>query len=339
MTTSISLALQGGGAHGAFTWGALERLLDEPGLVIEGISGTSAGAMNACALAKGLGKGGPEAAKAELEGFWRRISELGVALNNPYQTNPYQSLMQAWNLDWLPASVWLDLMTQVVSPYQLNPLDHNPLRGLLDERFGDYADLRGETAVRVFICATNLRTNRMKVFTNEELSTDALLASACIPQLHRAVEVAGDYYWDGGFIGNPVLKPLIRVCSARDIVIVKVNPLLRAQLPISARDIVDRLNEVTMNAALIRELGVIATINRLVKEGTLTDPSYVDIRLHAIADEAVMAALGVRSKNNTAWAFLTYLRDAGRAAAGRWLEENGSRIGKDSTLDLKEFAA
>jgi NTE family protein len=338
MTTTISLALQGGGAHGAFTWGVLEQLLDEPDLVIEGVSGTSAGAMNACALAQGLSRGGREGAKAELQAFWQRLSELGLALNNPYQTNPYQSLLQAWNLDWLPASVWLDMMTQVVSPYQLNPLDHNPLRGLLDERFGDFACLRSESAIRLFVCATNLRTNKMKVFANEELSTDALLASACIPQLHRAVEVAGEYYWDGGFIGNPVLKPLIRVCSARDIVLVKVNPLLRAQLPISARDIVDRLNEVTMNAALIRELGVIATINRLVKEGTLTDPRYVDIRLHAIADEAVMAALGVRSKNNTAWAFLTYLREAGRAAAARWLEENRKRIGRESTLDFAEFS-
>jgi len=337
MATRISLALQGGGAHGAFSWGVLDRLLEEPGLEIDGVSGTSAGAMNACALAQGLLRDGADGGRAGLAAFWQRINELGVDAYNPYQTTPYHSVMRAWNLDWSPASLWLDLMAQVVSPYQLNPLDHNPLRDLLDAHL-DFEALRRTDRIRLFVCATNLQTNKMRIFTNPELSIDALLASSCLPQLHRAVEIEGAFYWDGGFSGNPVLKPLIRACSARDLIIVQINPIRRERLPISARDILDRLNEVTMNAALMRELDTIATINRLVRAGTLTDPRYEDVRLHRIADPAVMSSLGVRSKNNTAWAFLIYLRDAGRAAAGRWLDANGPRLGRESTLDLEEFA-
>ena len=334
---SIALALQGGGAHGAFTWGVLDRLLEEPDLEIRGISGTSAGAMNGCALAMGLATGGPEGARSGLERLWRGLSNLGISLYNPYQTTPYHALAKSWNLDWSPMSLWLDTMAQFVSPYQLNPLDHNPLRALLDEQL-DFARLNRDDAVRLFVCATNVQTSKMRIFRNHELSTEALLASACLPQLHRAVEVEGAFYWDGGFIGNPVLKPLIRECGGHDILLVQLNPIERSQLPISARDIMDRLNEVTMNSALMRELDVIATISRLVREGRITDPRYVDVRFHRIADPEVMTTLGLRSKNNTAWAFLTYLRDAGRARATAWLECNRDKIGHESTLDLQEFA-
>jgi NTE family protein len=303
----------------------LDRLLEEPGLEIEGISGTSAGAMSACALAQGLIDGGKNGARAELEAFWHF---------NPYQTSAYQALARAWNLDWTPASLWLDLMAQFVSPYQLGAADRNPLRDLLLARF-DFERLR-LAPTRLFVCATNLTTNRMRIFENEELSVETLLASSCLPQLHRAVEIEGEFYWDGGFIGNPVLKPLIPRCSARDIILVQINPIRREKLPITSRDTMD-LNEVTMNAALMRELEVVATISRLVREGRLKDSGYDDIRLHQIADHEVMGSLGVRSKNNTALAFLVYLRDAGRACAERWLEANRSRIGRESTLDLEEF--
>jgi len=335
--TRISLALQGGGAHGAFTWGVLDRLLDEPDLAIDGVSGTSAGAINACVLAQGLFEDGAAGAKAELAAFWRRVADLGVVGFNPYQTTPLQSLTRAWNLDWSPIGLWLDTLALFVSPYQLNPLDHNPLRELLRERL-DFDRLRGPGAIKLFICATNLKTNQMKLFGNGELSVEALLASACLPQLNRAVEVAGQFYWDGGFIGNPVLKPLLRECEAVDIVLVQLNPTRRPDLPISARDILDRLNEVTMNAALMRELDGIATINRLLAAGQLEHPRYEMIHLHRIADPEVMASLGMRSKNNTAWPFLVYLRDAGRGAAGRWLEEHRHQLGRESTLDLADFA-
>ncbi len=334
--TSIALALQGGGAHGAFTWGVLDRLLDEPELTIAAISGTSAGAINACVLAQGLLEDGAAGAKAGLAAFWRRVSELGAIGFNPYQSTPYQSLTRAWNLDWSPVGLWLDTLALFVSPYQLNPLDHNPLRDLLGQRL-DFEGLRGAAAIRLFVCATNLKTNQMKLFGNAELSVEALLASACLPQLNRAVEVEGQFYWDGGFIGNPVLRPLLHDGAAKDILLVQLNPTDRAELPITARDIIDRLNEVTMNAALMRELEGIATINKLLAAGQLEHPRYELIHLHRIADPAVMAGLGMRSKSNTAWPFLTYLRDAGRAAAERWLAQHRQQLGHESTLDLAEF--
>jgi NTE family protein len=334
-TRNISLALQGGGAHGAFTWGVLERLLDQDDLAIDGVSGTSAGAMNAAILASGL-LDGRDAARRALHDFWRGISQVGAAAFNPYQTMPFHNVARAWNLDWSPASVWLDTMAQFVSPYQLNPLDRNPLRDLLSESL-EPERLRQEDTIRLFVSATNAQTNRLRIFTNRSVSIDALLASACLPQLHRAVLIEGEYYWDGGFLGNPVLKPLIRHCPGSDIMIVQINPVERASLPITSRDIMDRLNEVTMNASLMRELDAISTISRLVAAGTLTDPRYRVIRLHQIADPEVMAELGFSRKNNTAWSFLTYLRDAGRTTAGRWLEANRDRIGKEATLDLEDF--
>jgi NTE family protein len=336
-STPITLALQGGGAHGAFTWGVLDRLLDEPDLSIQGVSGTSAGAINACLLAQGLLKDGARGAKAELAAFWHRMSELGTASFNPYRTTLYHTLTRSWNLDWSPAALWLDVMAQFVSPYQLNPLDHNPLREVLRERL-DFDRLGGAEAIPLFVCATNLTTNRMRLFGNQELSLDALLASACLPQLHRAVEIEGEYYWDGGFIGNPVLKPLLHLGTAQDIVLVQLNPTRRAELPITARDIFDRLNEVTMNAALMREIEGIDTINRLIEAGQLQHPRYVLIRLHGIADPQVMAGLGMTSKNNTAWPFLSYLHAAGRAAAEAWLGEHRRALGHASSLDLAAFA-
>jgi NTE family protein len=334
---TISLALQGGGAHGAFTWGVLDRLLDEPDLLIDGISGTSAGAINGAVLAQGLMVEGVAGAKAELDVLWSKISDIGMAAFNPYQSTPFHSVARAWNLDWTPASLWLDVVAQFVSPYQLNPLDHNPLRDLLRERL-EIPRLRSASPVELFVCATNLLTNKLRVFGIGELSVEALLASACLPQLHRAVEIEGGFYWDGGFMGNPVLKPLIRRCEARDIILVQLNPTERAELPISSRDIMDRLNEVTMNASLMRELDAIATISRLIEQGALRHPRYQLVRLHRIADDEVMGRLGARSKSNTALAFLTYLRDAGRACADRWLDENKGKIGRESTLDLSEFA-
>lgn len=331
----ITLALQGGGAHGAFTWGVLDRLLEEPKLDIKGISGTSAGAMNACALAHGL-KNGRDGAKEALERFWKGISDVGAAAFNPYQSTPFHDISRAWNMDWSPASIWLDVMAQFVSPYQLNPLDRNPLRDLISGQF-DFDYLRHDDAVRLFVCATNLQNNKLRIFDNAELSAEAILASACLPQLHRAVEIDGAFYWDGGFTGNPVLNPLIRVCNARDIIIVQLNPMNREALPITSRDIMDRLNEVTMNASLMRELDNIATITRLIEEGTITSKRYHPVFFHCIADPEVMSTLGISSKNNTAWNFLTYLKEAGRQAAASWLKRCRGKIGKESSLNLDEF--
>ncbi len=333
---SLTLALQGGGAHGAFTWGVLDRLLEDETLDIQGVSGTSAGAMNAGILASNL-QGGRDVAKEALERFWHDLSQVGAAAFNPYQSTPLHHLNKAWNIDWSPASIWLDVMAQFVSPYQLNPLDRNPLRDLLGAHL-DLERLQHATAIKLFICATNVKTNRLKIFKNADLTVDSFLASACLPQLHRAVEIEGEYYWDGGFTGNPVLKPLIRACGANDILIIQLNPTERQDLPITSRDIVDRLNEVTMNASLMRELDSIATITGLIEAGALKNPAYRPIHFHCIADPEVMAPLGTSSKNNTAWNFLTYLKDAGHAAADAWLKRNRRHIGKKSTLNLDDFA-
>ena len=333
---AITLALQGGGAHGAFTWGVLDRLLEEDHIDIQGISGTSAGAMNALALAHGL-LDGRESAKTALDDFWRSISEVGAAVFNPYQSTPLHSLNRAWNMDWSPASIWLDVMAQFVSPYQMNPLDTNPLRDLLNASF-DFERLRQDGAIRLFVCATNLQNNKLRIFENEALNADTILASACLPQLHRAVEIDGAYYWDGGFVGNPVLKPLISACETDDIIIVQLNPTKRDDLPITSKDIMDRLNEVTMNSSLMRELDHINTLTRLVKEGVIKDKRFREVYVHRIADPEVMSTLGISSKNNTAWNFLTYLKTAGRDAAEAWLKDHGRQIGKSSTLDLDEFA-
>ena len=332
----LTLALQGGGAHGAFTWGVLDRLLEDDSLCIDGISGTSAGAMNACVMAFGLIEGRDQA-KAALRRFWRGVSDVGSAAFNPFQSMPFHSLTRAWNMDWSPASIWMEAMAQFVSPYQMNPLDTNPLRDLLN-RHVDFERLRRDSKVKLFVCATNLQTNKLRIFDNAEVTVAALLASACLPQLHRAVEIDGAYYWDGGFLGNPVLRPLIKNCAGSDLLIVQLNPTERKDLPITSRDIMDRLNEVTMNASLMRELDNIATITRLVEEGVIDDPRYRAIRFHRIADPSVMSELGLSSKNNTAWSFLTYLWDAGRAATETWLGENRGKIGKKSTLNLDDFA-
>lgn len=333
---NITLALQGGGAHGAFTWGILDRLLQDEALDIKGVSGTSAGAMNAGILASGL-RDGREGAREALNRFWRAISHLGAVAFNPYQSTPFHNLNQAWNLDWSPASIWLDVMAQFVSPYQMNPLDSNPLRDLLTKHL-DLEGLRHEAAIKLFVCATNVKTNRLKIFTNADLTVDSFLASACLPQLHRAVEIDGEYYWDGGFTGNPVLKPLIKYCGTNDLVIVQLNPMERHDLPITSRDIVDRLNEVTMNASLMRELDSISTITGLIESGVLKSEKHRPIHIHRIADPEVMTPLGTSSKNNTAWDFLTYLKSAGQDCADAWLKQNRRHLGKKSTLDLDHFA-
>ncbi|MGF1475630.1 MAG: patatin-like phospholipase family protein [Geminicoccaceae bacterium] len=335
---SIALALQGGGSHGAFTWGVLDRLLAEPAIAIEGVSGTSAGAMNACALAAGL-VDGPDAAAGELAGLWRAINHAGKAVSNPFQSQPWQDVFRYWNIDDTPMSAWFDLMTPFASPYQMNPFDHDPLGDLVARQF-DYDRLRNE-AVPVWLCATNVRTNKVKLFSGAELSPQALLASACLPQLRRAVPIHTDegleHFWDGGFVGNPVLKPLIRDLPVGDIVIIQVNPVNREDLPISARDIEDRVNEITFNASMMRELDGIATISRLIDEGCLSHPRYRSIRLHASGADVEMAKLGLKSKFDTSWPFLSFLFELGRDTADTWMADQGQMIGQQSTLDIDRY--
>lgn len=325
-TKTVNLALQGGGSHGAFTWGVLDRLLEEERLLIEGISGTSAGALNAAVMADGFERGGRDAAKAALHRFWESVSLYGAI-------SPYH---MAATDDWSPLALWFDILSLVTSPYQLNPFNIDPLRTVLAKTI-DFERLRCCAEIKLYISATNVNTNRLRMFTAPELSIDSLLASICLPQIRQAVKIDGEYYWDGGYMGNPVLEPLVRYCRSADIVIVQINPTHRDGLPCTAPQILDRVNEITFNASLLRELRSMAVITWLVERGEIRDPRVQRAYFHLIADEEAMRDLGVSSKLDTDWSFLARLRDSGRRCADQWLETNFAHLGRRSTLDLKAW--
>jgi NTE family protein len=274
----IDLALQGGGSHGAFTWGVLDRLLEEPWLRIAGISGTSAGAMNAAVLADGWAKGGAEAARSALEKYWQRVSR--AAAFSPLQRSALDRLLGRWSLDTSPAYVMMDLISRVFSPYDLNPLDLHPLRDILAECV-DF-ELLGRAPIKLFITATSVRTGRGRIFRNAEITADVLLASACLPTMFRAVEIDGDTYWDGGFAGNPTITPLVRETDAHDSILVQINPRERLDLPRSAADILNRLNEISFNSPLMKELRMIALLRQVADPGTGEGARWAQMRTHRI---------------------------------------------------------
>lgn len=324
----IAVALQGGGSHGAFTWGVLDRLLREEKLEIVGISGTSAGAMNAAILADGLRLSGAPAARTALDRYWEEVGHLpGFACFSPAAAIK----AQAWHLDNNPLFLWTDMLMRMWSPYQTNPLNYNPLRPLL-ERI-DFDGLRADdAAARVFICATNVRTGLRRVFGNAELSPDVLLASACLPHLYQATEIDGDFYWDGGYTGNPALAPLYLRTAATDIIVVGINPLMRMDVPRTARDIINRVDEISFNSTFMLELAAIAFVEDLVALGIAQD-RFRRLFVHGIGDEALVG-FGASSKMNNNPAFLRHLHGIGWQAADRWLEENFEAIGSRSTVDL-----
>jgi NTE family protein len=324
----IDLALQGGGAHGAFTWGVLDRLLEESWLQIDGISGTSAGAMNAVVLADGYASGGAEGARAALENYWRRIAN--AALFSPLRRSPLDILLGRWTLDSSPVFVAFDLMARLFSPYDLNPQGANPLRQILDETIDFARVARGP--IRLFVTATNVRTGRGRVFRNAELAPDVLLASGCLPSLFQAVEIDGEAYWDGGFAGNPTLTPLVRECSSNDIILVQVNPIERPETPRTAREIINRINEVSFNATLLKELRMLALLRHAAAEGE--GKQWARMRVHRIAS-TLMKNLGYSSKLNAEWEFLLHLRAEGRRCAEDFLKDHVRDLGKRSSLDLE----
>lgn len=325
----IDLALQGGGAHGAFTWGVLDRLLEEPWLRIDGISGTSAGAMNAVVLADGHAAGGPEGAKAALGGFWQRVSH--AARFSPFQRGPLDRLLGRWTLDSSPVFIAMDLMARLFSPYDLNPRGFNPLRDILAESvdFGRVA----QAPIKLFVTATNVRTGRGRVFRNAELTPDVLIASACLPTLFQAIEIDGESYWDGGYSGNPTLTPLVRECDSKDTILVPINPIERPGTPRGARDILDRLNEVSFNAVALKELKMIALLRQVADPGTTEGALWASMRIHMVRNPT-MLDLGYSSKLNAEWAFLSMLRDEGRRAAETFLAEHSDDLGRRSSVDL-----
>ena len=328
----VDFALQGGGAHGAFTWGALDRLLEEPWLRIDGISGTSAGAMNAAVLVDGHAKGGADGARAALENFWRRVSNAAVL--SPLRRTPLDILLGRWTLDHSPVFLAMDLMARVFSPYDLGPGGTNPLRDILAESV-DFARL-AQAPIKLFITATNVRTGRGRVFRNGEITPDVLLASACLPTLFQAIEIDGEGYWDGGYSGNPTITPLVRECNSKDTVLVQINPVERPGLPRSARDILNRLNEVSFNAVLLKELRVIALLRQVAQPDNSENAKWADMRIHRISSD-VMVELGYSSKLNAEWEFLCMLRDEGRRAGDAFLTAHHEDLGRRSTFDLDEL--
>jgi len=325
----IDLALQGGGAHGAFTWGVLDRLLEEPWLQIAGISGTSAGAMNAAALVHGHALSANLGARDALEGFWRRVAEAGRF--SPLQRGPIDILLGRWTLDNSPAWIAMDLMSRLFSPYDLNPGEWNPLRNILTEGvdFGRVA----QSPIKLFITATNVATGRARVFRNREITPEVLIASACLPTMFQAIEIDGDAYWDGGYSGNPTITPLVRETEAQDTIIIPINPIERKGTPRAASDILNRLNEVAFNAVLLKELRMIALLRRVADPGHEEGERWSKMRVHSVSNE-VMTKLSASSKLIAEWDFFCMLRDEGRRSAQTFLKRHVDDLGRRSTLAL-----
>jgi NTE family protein len=328
----VDFALQGGGAHGAFTWGVLDRLLEEAWLRIDGISGTSAGAMNAAVLVDGYADNGADGARAALENFWRRVSR--AALLSPLRRTPLDVLLGRWTLDHSPVFVAMDLMARLFSPYDLSPGGANPLRDILAETV-DF-DRLAQASIKLFVTATNVRTGRGRVFRNSEITPDVLLASACLPTLFQAIEIDGESYWDGGYSGNPTITPLVRECRSQDTILVQINPVERPGLPRSARNILNRLNEVSFNAVLLKELRMIALLRQVAQPDDSESAKWADMRIHRISSD-VMVELGYSSKLNAEWEFLCMLRDEGRRAGDAFLRAHHQDLGLRSTLGLDEL--
>ena len=330
----VDLALQGGGSHGAFTWGVLDRLLEEPWIKIEAISGTSAGAMNAAVLVDGWSRGGADDARAALDTYWRRVSR--AAAFSPLQRSPLERLMGRWTLDTSPAYLAIDLMSRVFSPYDLNPIGFNPLRQILAESI-DFERLAA-SPIKLFITATNVHTGRGRIFRNSQITPDVLLASACLPTMFQAVEIDGEAYWDGGFAGNPTITPLVRESDAHDTILVQINPRERLNTPRTAGDILDRLNEISFNSPLMKELRMIALLRQAADPGRGEGARWAGMRTHRIMTDK-LAEFGASSKLNAEWEFLAMLKAEGRKSAGDFLTHHGADLGNRSSADLDVLLA
>jgi NTE family protein len=331
----INLALQGGGAHGAFTWGVLDSLLAEPRIEIEGISGASAGAINAAVLADGLRRGGAKGAQARLAEVWRAVSSNGELPE--IERNVVDKLLSFFPLEASPAQAWVDALSRFLSPYDFNPLNINPLKDLI-ERFVDFEALRAFDRIKLFVSATNVFTGRLRVFARETITAEAILASACLPTVFQAVEIDGIPYWDGGYMGNPPIFPFFRTTDTEDVLIVALNPLERRMTPHTQIEIMNRINEITFNSSLIAEYRAIDFVIRLIDQGRLPRGrgagEYRRINVHRIALDSVFKALTADSKLDTDYAFFEQLRDGGRRAGRAFLEQHFDDLGVRGTVDL-----
>jgi NTE family protein len=335
----INLALQGGGAHGAFTWGVLDHLLQDERLEIEGISGASAGALNAVMLADGLARGGREEARKRLADFWRGASADG---NLPrVQRAVIDRLFSFFPFEGSPMAAWLDVVSQFVSPYDFNPLNINPLKELI-EKFVDFDAIGRATEPQLFISATNVTTGRLRVFAGAKVTADAIMASACLPALFRAVEIDGAPYWDGGYMGNPAIFPFFRATETEDVLVVQINPRVRHVPPTSSQEIMNRLNEITFNSSLLAEFRAIDFVRRLIDQNRLphgTGPGeYRRINVHRIALDEAFRKLTAASKLSSDYDFFVMLRNGGRRAARNFLDAHFDDLGRDGTIDLRAEA-
>jgi NTE family protein len=328
----IDLALQGGGAHGAYSWGVIDRLLDDPEIEIDGICGTSAGAMNGVCTIYGLKKGGKNFAKHILVKFWHRISEAGK-LSAP-QPTWMDKMVSPGNMDFSPMYRFFSLTAETMSPNQFNPLGINPLEKILTDLV-DFDELQKISPPKLFVCATNVRTCEAKVFGPKEITVKAILASACLPYLFKAVEINGEHYWDGGYMGNPPLWPLTKgTVGTDDILLVKVNPFKIKNVPENVEEIKDRVNEISFNSALAHEIKHLEFINAQIDKGVKLDGSYKKINLHCLSADKSLGEFNLSSKLNTTWDFLMHLKNLGYNACDTWIKQNQENIGKRSTLHI-----
>ncbi len=329
----IDLALQGGGAHGAYTWGVIDRLLDDERIEIDGVCGTSAGAMNGVCTIYGLKKGGRNLAKHTLVKFWHKISEVGKL--SPLQPSWFDKMISKGNMDYSPSYKFFSMSTENFTPKQLNPLQYNPLEKILNEVI-DFEELHKLNPPKLFVCATNVKTCEPRIFGHEEITAKTILASACLPYMYDAVEINGEYFWDGGFSGNPIIQPLVdNTIGTEDILLVQINPKNIKNIPEKIEEIKDRINEISFNSSLILELKLIQFKQSLIEKGITLDGDLKPVFLHNISAESELGDLNLSSKLNTSWDFMMYLKDAGYKACDKWLETNFEHIGNKNTLDLK----
>lgn len=335
-TKTVNLALQGGGTHGAFTWGVLDAILDDGRLDFEGISGTSAGAMNATVLAYGMKVNGRQGGKEALAHFWSEISRAGGPYS-PLQEMPWESFFGLPLTSSMIAFSAFDTLTRTFSPYQLNPFDFNPLREILADCV-DFEALAACSTTKLFLGATNVRTGKVKVFETRDVTVDAVMASSCLPLVFKAVEIDGEAYWDGGYMGNPVLFPFFYRCESRDVLILHVNPIERPEIPMTATEIMNRINEISFNGSLLKEFRAIDFVDKLVDQNWLKDEFRDRLRrinIHSIRADKALADLSAASKFNVDWGFLKQLRDRGHEAGKAWLAEHFETIGKGHSVSLK----
>jgi NTE family protein len=323
----VNLALQGGGSHGAFTWGVLDRLLEEKRLKFEGITATSAGAVNAVVLADGLAAGGREGARNALRLYWQKVSE--ISSRGIFKTDKANS---DFGLENSPGFLFVESLTFFASPYQMNPFNYNPVKDLLAEAI-NFERVRQQRAVKLFICATNVQTAKAKIFAGKDLGVEHVLASACLPLMMHAVEVDGEFYWDGSYAGNPAIFPLVYDCEARDIIMVHITPAERPGVPTTSPAIMNRTQEISFNTSLIREMRTIAFLNKLIDNDRVSGAKRM--LMHLIEAEDLIRGFSWSSRLNGDWDFLMHLHEMGRERADKWLATNFDHLGKQSTVDLE----